>query len=158
MSRRVRQAKKELSQIEQNLEQTLERSPTVSELSKQIDIKESKVQRLKERISFIDIDDDSTNEEISNNHNHDDNLHEFFIERSISDPMEKIYLNEVREIIWQEVENLPKKERTVMILYYLFDLPMLKIGNIMDYTESRICQIHGQAIILLQEKTQKYNF
>lgn len=154
--RRIIEANKFLEKIGQDLRKTLKREPTIGELSEQTNIKESKIQRLKEEISFVDIDNDSVNEEISNNH--DNNLPDFLIDGSILNPVEKIYLDEIREIIWQKVESLPSKERTVIVLYYLFDLTMLEIGNIMGYTDSRIYQIHTKATILLRGKMQNYNF
>ncbi len=48
------------------------------------------------------------------------------------------------------IEQLPERERLVLSLYYLEGLKLKDIGEILGVTESRVCQIHGHAIIRLK--------
>lgn len=57
---------------------------------------------------------------------------------------------QLRKEIAQAIENLPEREQLVMSLYYERDLNLKEIGEILDLSESRVCQIHGQALIRLR--------
>ncbi len=63
---------------------------------------------------------------------------------------------EVKKIIAQAIEDLPIKERMVISLYYYQDLTLKEIGEVLDFTESRICQIHSKAILKLKSKIASY--
>ncbi|MEX2257876.1 MAG: RNA polymerase sigma factor FliA [Woeseia sp.] len=45
---------------------------------------------------------------------------------------------------------LPEREQLVLSLYYERDLNLKEIGAVLDVSESRVCQIHGQAMIRLR--------
>jgi RNA polymerase sigma factor for flagellar operon FliA len=50
------------------------------------------------------------------------------------------------------ITQLPDRERMMMALYYEQDLNLREIGEIMDVTESRVCQLHTQAIARLRSQ------
>lgn len=52
---------------------------------------------------------------------------------------------ELIEVLAQEIERLPERERRVMELYYHEELNMKEVGAILGVTESRVCQLHSQA-------------
>jgi RNA polymerase sigma factor for flagellar operon FliA len=51
---------------------------------------------------------------------------------------------------------LPDKEKLLISLYYYEELTMKEIGQIMGYTESRISQLHTQAMYRLKHKLRPY--
>jgi len=55
------------------------------------------------------------------------------------------------------IEMLPQKERLVLTLYYYEELTMKEIGKVLSLTESRVCQLHSQAIIRLKASVKKMN-
>jgi RNA polymerase sigma factor for flagellar operon FliA len=55
------------------------------------------------------------------------------------------------------IDTLPKKEKTVLALYYYEELTMQEIGRVLSITESRVCQIHGQALGKLKAKIKHIN-
>jgi RNA polymerase sigma factor FliA len=55
------------------------------------------------------------------------------------------------------IEMLPQKERLVLNLYYYEELTMKEVGKVLDLTESRVCQLHSQAIIRLRTSIKKLN-
>ncbi len=57
---------------------------------------------------------------------------------------------ETRELLSHLIESLPEKERLVLTLYYYEELTFKEIAAVVEVTESRICQIHSQAIIHLR--------
>ncbi|MFZ5479002.1 MAG: sigma-70 family RNA polymerase sigma factor [Myxococcota bacterium] len=59
---------------------------------------------------------------------------------------------EARVAAHSAVQNLPDKERQVVSLYYQRGLNLKEIGEILGVTESRVCQLRGQAVKRLQKK------
>lgn len=65
-------------------------------------------------------------------------------------PLLSLLAQGVREKLIQAIDHLPKKEREVISLYYFEELTMKEIGQILKVTESRVCQLHAQAIARLK--------
>ena len=61
---------------------------------------------------------------------------------------------EIKRMLIDSIQSLPGKERLVLSLYYYEELTLKEIGEIMDLTESRICQIHSQSIMRLRGRLQ----
>lgn len=57
---------------------------------------------------------------------------------------------ELRRLLVECIEELSERERMVISLYYQEELTMREVGMVLDVTESRICQIHTQAITRLR--------
>ncbi|HEX5353495.1 MAG TPA: RNA polymerase sigma factor FliA [Rhodanobacteraceae bacterium] len=58
----------------------------------------------------------------------------------------------LREALAAAIEQLPEREKLVMSLYYDEELNLKEIGAVLGVSESRICQIHGQAVIRLRAR------
>jgi RNA polymerase sigma factor for flagellar operon FliA len=50
----------------------------------------------------------------------------------------------------EAIATLPERERLVMALYYDEELNLREIGEVLGVSESRVCQIHGQALLRLR--------
>jgi len=66
------------------------------------------------------------------------------------------HFSELQGIMMQAIEALPDKEKLLISLYYYEELTMKEIGQIMGYTESRISQLHTQAMYRLKHKLREY--
>jgi len=64
-------------------------------------------------------------------------------------------LKELKEAVARAIEQLPEKEKLVISLYYLEELTMKEAGKVLNITESRVSQIHSQAILRLRAKLKK---
>ncbi len=58
-------------------------------------------------------------------------------------------------VVSEAVKQLPERDRFVIGLYYQEGLTLSEIGEILDVTESRVCQIHTQAIVRLRASVQR---
>ncbi|WP_238552610.1 MULTISPECIES: RNA polymerase sigma factor FliA [unclassified Gilliamella] len=69
-----------------------------------------------------------------------------------NNPFSALIDEEIRNTIIQQIEKLPEKEKLVLSLYYQEDLNLKEIGKVMDISESRVSQLHSQAIKRIQSK------
>jgi RNA polymerase sigma factor for flagellar operon FliA len=66
------------------------------------------------------------------------------------DPFSHIADEGFRKALATAIEELPERERMVMSLYYDDELNLKEIGAVLKVTESRVCQLHGQALVRLK--------
>lgn len=69
-----------------------------------------------------------------------------------ADPAHLLEDRNSRELLAQAIEQLPEREKLVMALYYEQDLNLREIGAVLEVTESRVCQLHSQAIMRLRTR------
>ena len=48
------------------------------------------------------------------------------------------------------MRRLPERERTIMVLYYHENMTLKEIGDTINVSESRVSQLHAQAIMKLK--------
>ncbi|CAE6511065.1 MAG TPA: RNA polymerase sigma factor FliA [Nitrosomonas nitrosa] len=77
-----------------------------------------------------------------------------FLDRLCGDtdntPLEILLDKNLRESLIAAIENLPQREKLVMGLHYEQEMNLREIGEILGVSESRVCQIHAQAIVRLR--------
>jgi len=59
---------------------------------------------------------------------------------------------DMQRLLSDAIATLPERERLVMALYYDEELNLREIGAVMGVSESRVSQIHSQAVIRLQAR------
>ncbi|HRK62718.1 MAG TPA: FliA/WhiG family RNA polymerase sigma factor [Candidatus Omnitrophota bacterium] len=62
---------------------------------------------------------------------------------------------EVKAILAQAINQLPEKEKLVVVLYYYENLTLREIGEILDVSESRVCQIHTKVVTRMRASLMK---
>lgn len=67
-------------------------------------------------------------------------------------PFSEVNVAHMKKLIAEAIRDLPEKQRLVLSLYYYEDLNLKEIGKVLDVTESRVSQLHTQAIIKLKTK------
>ena len=66
------------------------------------------------------------------------------------DPLADVTDEAMRDALVAAIDRLPERERLVMSLYYERELNLKEIGAVLKVTESRVCQLHGQALTRLR--------
>lgn len=69
-----------------------------------------------------------------------------------SEPFDGVQNGNFRKALAESISGLPERERLVMALYYDEELNLREIGDVLGVTESRISQIHSQAILRLRAR------
>ena len=76
--------------------------------------------------------------------------------RSLSEdamtPHDAVEGDQFRQEIANEIRRLPEREQLVLSLYYERELNLQEIGAVLGVSESRVCQIHGQALVRLRAR------
>ena len=77
-----------------------------------------------------------------------------FLERYLggvdTNPLVLLEDADMKSRLVEAIQDLPEREKTVMALYYDKDLNLREIGEILNVTESRVCQLHSQAVARLR--------
>ena len=149
--RSVRQKSREIEDTIVDLEAKLGRSASDSEIAGAMGITEGEYQNTIMKVSGTSV--------LSLNdvwYSGDDNDH-----MSIGDSIEApnslnpdviVEREEIRKVIIQAINELPKNEKMVIVLYYHEDLTFKEIGQVLNVSESRISQLHTKANLHLRAK------
>ncbi|MDH3977757.1 MAG: RNA polymerase sigma factor FliA, partial [Gammaproteobacteria bacterium] len=70
------------------------------------------------------------------------------------DPMKMLESGQFREEITDAIKMLPERDALLLSLYYDEELNFKEIGEVLGVSESRVCQIHGQALAKVRAKVQ----
>lgn len=70
----------------------------------------------------------------------------------LKEPLDRLQEEGFRRALANAIDNLPERERLVMSLYYAEDLNLREIGKALEISESRVSQIHSQAVLRLRAR------
>lgn len=68
----------------------------------------------------------------------------------------RLYDEELKQVIADAINQLKPKSKQVVTLYYYEKLKFNEIAKVLGVTESRVCQIHSKAMLLLKHELQEY--
>lgn len=148
--RSVRDKSKALDRTVAALENEIGRAPTEEEVSTRLNMPLEEFHDLVNQVrpvSLLSIDDqptfsDSDKKSIAN-----------LLEGAKSNnPFNQLNLKVVKDVVAKAIEELPERQRLVLSLYYFEDLNLKEIGQVLQVTESRVSQLHAQAVIRLRAK------
>lgn len=145
LPRSIRKKIKDIKQATETLKQELGRMPTTTEIANYLDMEPEKVtQILSEDVVVTSIYDKKGTS--------DDSME---VIDTIEDtgkltPHERMEEENVKSDLQKALQRLPERERTLMVLYYQENMTMKEIGEAMGMSESRVCQLHAQAIMKLK--------
>lgn len=71
-------------------------------------------------------------------------------------PMQQLAEQDFQSQLAQEIERLPEKEKLVMALYYDEELNLKEIGEVLEVSESRVSQIHSQAVKRIRARLSEW--
>jgi len=73
-----------------------------------------------------------------------------------ADPLELIQDERFRSALIDGIEGLPEREKMVMGMHYEQEMNLREIGEVLGVSESRVCQLHGQAVSRLRAYLKGY--
>ena len=131
-----------------HLESQLHRLPTDEELSDHLGMDMATLQHalMDSSHSVVSLDDDSAEVNDENG----TSLYEKIKDENQGDPSIEFEEYDTRKNLIFAIKGLPEREQMVLSLYYYDELTFKEIGKALDISESRVCQIHGRAVIDLK--------
>ncbi|MEW6206496.1 MAG: RNA polymerase sigma factor FliA [Pseudomonadota bacterium] len=153
MPRGVRQAQRKIETATLKAEQKLGRSATEKEIADVMGVSLDEYQDMlfdSRGASLVFYDDYA-----------DDGDGEGYLDRQIggdeeANPLEMLGDQRFRENLIQAIEDLPEREKMLMGLYYEQELNFREIAAVLGVTESRVCQLHTQAVSRLKAKLREH--
>ena len=71
-------------------------------------------------------------------------------------PLDNVENSGFHEAMAAAINQLPEREKLVLSLYYDEDMNLREIGEVLEVSESRVCQIHGQALVRLRARLSEW--
>lgn len=142
--RSIREKLKALDRTTMTLETKLGRPPSDLEIAETMGISTGEVSELQVRMGRTNV---YSLDDILTTGDTDDHIH--FVELIVdedSNPAGEIEGREIRRILTAGVDRLPERERLVIALYYFEGLTFKEIGRVLGVSESRVYQLHTQAM------------
>ncbi|MFK7962759.1 MAG: RNA polymerase sigma factor FliA [Burkholderiaceae bacterium] len=152
LPRSARRAQRTIEQHIGDLEQSLQRSPTEAEIAESMNMELSAYQKMlgdARGAQLVYIDD-------LGGRDSDEGFLDRHTPEEPTNMTELLKSDEFRDALTQAIGQLPEREQMVMGMYYEQDLNLKEIGAVMGVTESRISQLHSQAVSRLRISMKDY--
>jgi RNA polymerase sigma factor for flagellar operon FliA len=141
---------KSLRQIEASinkLEQKNQRAPNEAEVAKEMNIGLPAYQQMlldargHQLLYYEDLQDSD-----------DTDFFERHVAGESGDPLKMLEDEGFRKVLVEAISALPEREKQMMGMYYEQELNLREIGEVLGVSESRVCQLHSQAVARLRVK------
>ncbi len=145
LPRSTRKKIKDVKTAAENLRQQLGRSATTQEIADYMGIE-------KDKVTEILAEDTSVGSLYDKKYSGDEGIEliDTLEDTNSVSPLDKLEEKDVKNELQAALKKLPERERMVMVLYYHENMTLKEIGASIEVSESRVCQIHAQAIMKLR--------
>ena len=148
VSRSVRAWGRKIEAVKSRLAGQLVREPNSEELARELEIPLDTYYRVDQQLNdatLLSLEDLSVSSESEWERSQAKQSQSGFI-----DPLSFVESKDMVQKLGLAVQELPERERIVVTLYYHEELTLREIGEILELSEGRICQIFGQAVARLR--------
>ncbi len=146
LPRSMRQNMRKIEVAMSALQQRLGRAPNESEVAKQLKLSLVEYQEL--------LGEGGGHQLVYYEDFHDGEGNEHFLDRYCTDgsddPLQSLMNTGFRAAVIDAINALPEREKNLMGLYYEQEMNLKEIGAVMGVSESRVCQLHSQAVARLR--------
>lgn len=146
LPRSLRQNMRKVEAAMTALQQRLGRPPSESEVAKSLKLSLADYQEM--------LGDSGGHQLVYYEDFHDDDGNDSFLDRYASDedadPLRSLLDGDFRQAVIDAIDGLPEREKMLMGLYYEEELNLKEIGAVMGVSESRVSQLHTQAVARLR--------
>ena len=142
LPRNIRKQMRDVEKAIASLQHSLGRAPSESEVAKKLKIDIADYFQILTDCGghqLIYFEDVHKNEE-------EDHFLDRFIQNNKTDVINGLLSRDFKEALKESIDALPEREKMLMGLYYEQELNLKEIGAVMSVTESRVSQMHSQAV------------
>jgi RNA polymerase sigma factor for flagellar operon FliA len=151
--RAVHEKARKIQNVMSQLEQKLGRAPTEAQMARALNLSVPEYAQLLNEVrpaAFVCLDAVNSSEDGEGG-----SLYEVIASTIEESPVQQVSQQELKRVIFERLKELPEIQRKVLALYYAEDLHLREIAEVFGLTESRICQIHSQAILGIRAYVQR---
>ena len=145
LPRTLRRKIKEIKIATERLKQQIGRAPTTKEVADVMGLDE-------EKIIEIMSSDITVNSIYDKKGTGEDSVEiiDTIEDENSNQPEEEIERTDAKHELETALKKLPERERTLLVFYYHENMTLKEIGEAINVSESRVCQLHAQAIMKLR--------
>ncbi len=147
--RSVRRNAREVTQTIRKLEQALGRPASEQEVAKEL-----KINLIEYRQILLDTNNSQLFSYDEWREIHGENCEPVMEEEHETNPLQQLLEGDLRQRVIEVIESLPEREKVVLTLYYQEELNLKEIGAVLNVGESRVSQLHSQAIKRLKARLE----
>ncbi len=146
LPRSVRQNMRKIEAAIGKLQQSLHRTPTESEVARQLAISVTDYQQMladgagHQLVYYEDFHEDANGDHFLDRHGSSDT----------DDPLAQLMDSGFRDALSEAIGDLPEREQQLMAMLYQEQMNLAEIGAVLGVSASRVCQLHSQAISRLR--------
>lgn len=150
LPRSVRKNMRRIEAVVNALEQRFGRAPTEPELAKEMGMPLAEYQEMLQdargcQLIYFDDLKGADSDYFLDNH----------CPSTDANPLDMLVDESLRALVVKAIEELPPREKMVMGMHYEQELNLREIGEVLGVSESRVCQLHSQAVARLRAKMKK---
>jgi RNA polymerase sigma factor FliA len=152
--RSLRRKAREVEEAYARLEADLGRAASDDEVARELDLSRAEFDRVMSQVSaatIVSLETELYPDESGGVHRIIDTI----ADTNVAAPGDGLAEEEMRALIVSCVDELSERERLVLTLYYYEELTLREIGETLEVTESRVCQVHTKAVFRLRAKLER---
>jgi RNA polymerase sigma factor for flagellar operon FliA len=153
LSRSDRRQQRSIEAAVHRLENTLGRAPSEIEIAAELGLSIGAYHELLNRVRGTQL---LYIEDLGGGEDGDDDYMDRHVVEQDADPMSRLMDRRMREAVVDAIKKLPEREQYVMSMYYEHDMNLKEIAAVLGVTESRVCQLHSQAVARLRSKLRDW--
>lgn len=139
----------------ERLQNIFMREPSIKEIAIDLNVTESEVSQVENYINYMSI---LSLESVIYSDDDDVTIMETLEDKNAISPEESLEYKEKLEVLSEAIEKLKEKDKLILKLYYYEKFTLKEIGQVLEVSESRVCQLHSRAIRNLREIMQKNKY
>jgi RNA polymerase sigma factor for flagellar operon FliA len=151
MSRTLRIKAKKLTDVISAFEQKVGRPATEAEIAGELGITNEEYALLLDEVrplSYVELDALVGDDE-------DSNLHDVIADENQPNARDLAMKQELIKLVTDRLQKLPDMQKKILAMYYFENLRLAEIAKVFGVTESRVCQVHTQAVLSLKSYIRK---
>ena len=145
--RSVRRNAREVASAMQQVEQRVGRPATEQEVAKTLDIDLAEYRQI-----LLDTNNSQLFSYDEWREDHGESVEPMLEGHEDANPLQHLLEGNLRQRVIEAIEALPEREKMVLTLYYQEELNLKEIGAVLEVGESRVSQLHSQAIKRLRAR------
>jgi RNA polymerase sigma factor for flagellar operon FliA len=151
LSRTTRQRSRKIDEAASALEASLGRPATDDEVAQAAGIDRATLQETRVQVSasFVSLDSPVDGDDFASA-----TVGDLIPDAHSPNPVELSEKRELLRALVAALPHLPERERLILSLYYNEELTMKEISRVLEVSESRVCQLHAQALARLRRQLQ----